>query len=108
MVRREKGYRFMALRDRWNVTSLLLASTALLTLGAWPSASAEPHNGSIVVAQAAPPAEGEKKGQPPGKRPEQKAPPAAPPKGAPPPAPPQARPPAAPPQVQRPAAPPPT
>ena len=70
----------MALRDRLNVTSLLLASTALLTFGAWPQASAEPHNGSFVIAQAAPAPEGEKdkKGQPPGKRPEQKAPPTAP------------------------------
>jgi outer membrane protein OmpA-like peptidoglycan-associated protein len=104
----------MALRDRLNVTSLLLASTALLTLGALPQASAGPHDGSIVVAQAAPPAEGtekDKKGGPPGKRPEQRPPSAAPPKGAPPAAaPPQARPPApaAPPQVQRPTAPPPT
>src|ERR1044072_2425042 len=56
MVRRQKGYRFM--RNRWNVTSLLLASTALLTLGTVPQAAAEPHDGSIVVAQAGPPAEG--------------------------------------------------
>ena len=74
----------MALHKRCNVTSLLLASTALLTLGAWRQAAAEPRDGLIVIAQAAPPADGEQKGQPPGKRPVQNAPPAAPPKAAPP------------------------
>src|SRR5690349_15346176 len=99
----------MALRMRCNVTSMLLASTALLTLFG-VSVSAEPHEGAIVVAQAQPPAEAEKdkKGEPPGRRPEQKPPaPVAPPKAAPPAPPPQARPPApvpTPPQAHPPAA----
>ena len=43
----------MALRNRWNVTPLLLTSTALLTLGAWLPAYAEPHNGLQMIARPA-------------------------------------------------------
>ena len=74
---------------RFNVSSLLLTSTALLTIAALPSASlAAPLDGPFVVAQAAAPETADKPGQPPAAAPKPKPqappqvkpqPPAAPP-----------------------------